>query len=90
MFLRIKEMIVKEFIQVFRDRRMLAIIFITPVIQMLAFGYAATTDVNNISTAVYDLDKSLESRELVRRLESSGYFTVKVHVEQADEIQDLL
>ncbi len=90
MFLRIKEMIIKEFIQVFRDRRMLAIIFVTPVIQMLAFGYAAITDVSNIPTAVYDLDKSLESRELVRRLESSGYFSVGVHVEQAGEIQDLL
>ncbi|VAX30595.1 Domain of unknown function / Efflux ABC transporter, permease protein [hydrothermal vent metagenome] len=90
MLMRIKEMIIKEFIQVFRDRRMLAIIFITPVIQMLAFGYAATTDVTDITTAVYDLDKSFESRELIRRIESSGYFRVKVDVEHADEIQYLL
>ena len=74
---RIKQMIIKEFIQVFRDKRMLAIILVTPVIQLLAFGYAVTTDVNHITTAVYDLDRSYESRELVRRLESSGYFNVK-------------
>lgn len=90
MFERIKQMIIKEFIQVFRDRRMIAIVFFTPVMQLLAFGYAVTTDVNNISTAVYDLDKSYESRELMRRLESSGYFNVRYFAESPDEIQELL
>lgn len=90
MFERIKQMVIKEFIQVFRDKRMIAIIFIIPVIQLLAFGYAVTTDVNNISTAIYDLDKSYESRELVRRLESSGYFSVTFFAESPDEIKELL
>jgi len=83
-------MIVKEFIQVFRDKRMIAIVFFTPIMQLLVFGYAVTTDVNNIPTAIYDLDKSNESRELVRRLESSGYFDIKYFAESYDEIQDLL
>ncbi len=83
-------MIIKEFIQVFRDRRMIAIVFFTPVMQLFAFGYAVTTDVNNISTAIYDLDKSYESRELMRRLESSGYFNVRYFAESPDEMQELL
>lgn len=90
MFERIKHMLIKEFIHVFRDKRMKAIVFGVPVIQMLAFGYAVTTDVKNISTAVYDLDRSYESREVVRRLESSGYFNVRYYVDSSGEMQDLL
>ncbi len=87
---RIKQMVVKEFIQIFRDKRMKAIIFVIPVIQTMVFGYAVTTDVNNIPTAVYDLDRSSESRELVRRLVASGYFSIRNYVSSPAEIQDLL
>lgn len=90
MWERIRQMIVKEFIQVFRDKRMAAIVFVTPVMQLLAFGYAVTTDVTSISTAVYDLDRSHESRELVRRLEGSGYFDVDYSVESTTQLQELL
>jgi len=83
-------MLIKEFIHVFRDKRMKAIVFGVPVLQMLAFGYAVTTDVKNIATAVYDLDRSYESREVVRRLESSGYFDVRYYVDSSREVQDLL
>lgn len=83
-------MVIKEFIQIFRDKRMKAIVFFTPIMQLLAFGYAVTTDVNNISTAIYDLDKSYESREIARRLESSGYFSIRYFTESPDEAQYLL
>ena len=56
MFERIQTILVKEFKQVFRDPRMKRMIFIAPVLQVLIFGYAATTDVKNIPTAIYDLD----------------------------------
>ncbi|GER94028.1 ABC transporter permease [hot springs metagenome] len=91
MFERIKQMVLKEFIHVFRDKRMIAIVFFTPVIQLLVFGYAVTTDVNNISTAIYDLDSSsYESRELIRMLESSGYFKVRCYAESPDELMELI
>jgi len=83
-------MIIKEFIQIFRDRRMKAIIFGVPIMQLIVFGYAVTTDVNNISTAFYDLDRSNESRELARRLESSGYFTIRYSPGSSGEIRELL
>ena len=85
---RIKQMVIKEFIQVFRDRRMKAIVFVIPIMQLMVFGYAVTTDVNHITTAFYDLDKSYESRELARRLESSGYFNIAYFPESPKEIQD--
>lgn len=87
---RIKQMVIKEFIQVFRDKRMKAIVFVIPLIQTMVFGYAVTTDINNITTAYYDLDKSYESRELARRLESSGYFRIKHIPGSVKEMQELV
>lgn len=83
-------MVIKEFIHVFRDKRMKAIVFVTPIMQLLAFGYAVTTDVDRIAVAVYDLDRSMESRELVRNFEASGYFKVNYFAETPNDIQNLL
>ncbi|MHB8844257.1 MAG: ABC transporter permease [Nitrospirota bacterium] len=87
---RIKQMVLKEFIQIFRDKRMKAIVFVIPLLQTMVFGYAVTMDVNRIPTAVYDLDRSFESRELVRRLTASGYFDVLHHPGSPDEVRELL
>jgi ABC-2 type transport system permease protein len=76
MWERVYRMLVKEFIQVLRDPRMKAMIFVMPVLQLILFGYAVTTDVERIRTAVYDLDRSPESRALVERFTASGYFSV--------------
>jgi ABC-2 type transport system permease protein len=76
MFERLKAMLHKEFRQVLRDPRMRAVIFIMPVVQMLVFSYAATTDVKDITTAVYDLDRTPQSRELLRAFEYSRYFRI--------------
>jgi ABC-2 type transport system permease protein len=74
-------MLVKEFQQIFRNPRMRFVLFGTPIIQMLVFGYVVSMDVRNIRTAVADYDNSVESRELVSRFERSGYFDI---VERAD------
>jgi ABC-2 type transport system permease protein len=87
---RIKQMVVKEFIQIFRDKRMKAIVFIVPVMQTLVFGYAVTTDVNNVPAAVYDLDQSSESRELIRRFSASGYFDINSTPIPLFKLQDAL
>jgi ABC-2 type transport system permease protein len=44
MWERIKHMLIKEFIEVFRDPRMKAMIFVVPIMQLLIFSYAASTD----------------------------------------------
>src|SRR6266508_3792308 len=87
---RIKQMVIKEFIQILRDRRMKAIVFVIPVLQTLVFGFAVTTDVNNIPTAVVDLDNSFESRELAGRFASSGYFKIVASPTTPGEVQELL
>jgi ABC-2 type transport system permease protein len=87
---RIKQMVIKEFIQILRDKRMKAIVFVVPVLQTLVFGFAVTTDVNNIPTAVIDLDNSFESRELAGRFASSGYFTILSSPTTPGAVQELL
>jgi ABC-2 type transport system permease protein len=89
-FERIKRIIIKEFIQAFRDKRMRFFLFVPPLVQLLVFGYVVSLDVNNISTAFLDLDKSSESRELARRLEASGYFTITHSPTSVGEIRELL
>ena len=66
----------KEFIQVFRDRNMLRLIFVMPVIQLLLFGYVVNTDVKEVELDVYDFDRSAESRDLINSLKAGGYFIV--------------
>ena len=69
----------KEFIQIIRDPRALSIAFILPVIMLILNGYAITTDVKHIETAVLDRDLSSESRQLINRISNSGYFNIKVY-----------
>lgn len=90
MFERITHMLVKEFIQILRDPRMRTVIFVMPLVQTLVFGYAVTTDVTHIPTAIFDLDNSRASRELVARFTGSGYFDVVAYVDRKEEAQDLV
>ncbi|GJQ60688.1 MAG: ABC transporter permease [Candidatus Scalindua sp. AMX11] len=87
---RIKHILIKEFIQIFRDPKMKGMIFLTPIIQVLVFGYAVTTDVKHIATAVYDLDNSVVSRELVSRFVNSGYFDIVEYIESEGRDQYLI
>ncbi|UCD63925.1 MAG: ABC transporter permease [Candidatus Zixiibacteriota bacterium] len=65
----------KEFIQVFRDRNMLRIVFAMPIIQLLLFGYVVNLEVKNIRLDVYDFDQSRLSREFVSSTKAGGYFS---------------
>jgi ABC-2 type transport system permease protein len=77
MLARLKQMLIKEFIQVFRDKRTRFVLFGPPIIQMLVFGYAATYEIHHVPTVVLDLDHSQESRDLISRFTSSPYFDVQ-------------
>jgi len=87
---RIRHMLVKEFIQVFRDKRTRFTLFGPPVIQMLIFGYAATLDIRHVPTAVLDLDNTQESRDLISRFAASPYFDVRAHLDNRRQIGELI
>ena len=74
---RLRALLVKEFIQMGRDRLTLAIMGLLPVIQLLIFGFAINTEVKHLPTAVFDQSVSAESRELIRGFQSTGYFDIR-------------
>lgn len=90
MLARMKQMVVKEFIQVFRDKRTRFILIIPPIIQMLVFGYAANYEIHHVPTVVLDYDHSQESRELISRFQSSPYFEVEPLAENSRQISRLI
>jgi len=90
MFDRLRQMLVKEFLQVFRDPRMRMVIFVIPCVQTLVIGYAVTTDVKHVRTAVYDLDNSMDSRDLVARFAASEYFDVVARPGTEAEVRRLM
>ena len=74
---RLRALLVKEFIQMGRDRLTLAIMGLLPVIQLLIFGFAINTEVKHLPTAVFDQSVSAESRELIQGFQSTGYFDIR-------------
>lgn len=90
MFGRLKQMLIKEFIQVFRDKRTRFILIGPPIIQMLIFGYAATYEIRSVPTVLLDLDRSQESRDLLSRFSSSPYFDVKRQLTDSRQLGDLI
>ena len=72
--LRVREVVVKEFRQLFRDPRMSRVMFVAPILQLMLFGYAVSTDVRNTSTFVVDQDRTSASRAVTQRLTAGGRF----------------
>ena len=87
---RLKQMLIKEFIQVFRDKRTRLLLFAPAIIQMLIFGYAATFEIRHVATVVLDLDHSQESRDLVSRFVSSPYFDVQHHLTNPHQVEEFI
>lgn len=80
----------KEGLQIMRDRRTLALVFIMPIMQLLLLGYAATSDVRNIPLAVLDQDKSPASRKLLDSFRTADYFRQAFDVTSEDELRTLI
>lgn len=70
-------MMQKEFRQIFRDRPMMGIIFIVPLVQLLILAFAITTDVKHIKMSVVDFDKSAISREIINAFSQTERFDIK-------------
>ncbi|MEW6231180.1 MAG: ABC transporter permease [Chloroflexota bacterium] len=80
----------KEFIHIRRDPRTLALVFLMPVVQLFLFGYALSTDVKHIATALWDQEKTAPSRELVEAFRRSQYFDFVWDAENYDQIASLI
>jgi len=87
---RVFSIIRKEFVQLFRDPRTVALAVVIPIVQLFLLGYAATSDVRNISMAVWDQSKSPESRQLLDAFRAADYFTLDYFVGSQEEYQKLI
>jgi ABC-2 type transport system permease protein len=79
-------MVKKEMKQLVRDPKSRPIIFVSPIVQMILLGYAATTDVKDISTMVVDHDNTAESRALVDAFRSTDYFIITKRSERDQDV----
>ena len=79
--------IVKEFQQLRRDKRMIPAMIIGPIVQLLTLGFAANNDVTDIPMVLLDEDQGVASRALVDGFTASGYFRLVGTVRAASEIE---
>jgi drug efflux transport system permease protein len=87
---RIRTLIAKEFLAVWKDKKSRVVIIVPPLLQLLVFGYAATFDVNHVATAIYNEDTGLAARELIARFEGSPSFEVVSRLSREAGIQDVI
>jgi ABC-2 type transport system permease protein len=82
--------VVKEFIQMRRDRLTFAMMIGIPLVQLILFGYAINSDPKHLPTAMYSADNSVFSRTIVWGLRNSSYFDITREAKNEEEIQQLL
>ena len=87
---RVVTLVKKEFIQIRRDRRMLPILLVLPVMQLIILGYAVSSDIKHVSTVVCDLDRTPESRAFIDRFAATEYFDIRYRVNDERRIKDLM
>ncbi len=90
MLRRLRYIVRKEMTQMFRDRASIRIMVLTPVLQLLIYGYVVTTDIKLIPVVLCDQDHTQDSRQLVEHLTNSGYFRVIGHVDSEPQIDPWL
>ena len=66
----------KEFYHIFRDRRTMLILLGMPIVQIILFGFAITTEVKNVRVAVLDPSNDVITRRIIDRMDASEYFSV--------------
>lgn len=87
---RVFELVRKEFLQVWRDPRLVRLILVAPILQLMLFGYAVSTDVRNVATFVVDHDRTATSRALLEAFTASGYFRITAGSARPADMVDAL
>jgi len=87
---RLRLIIWKELLQLRRDRLLLPLIFMMPVMYVIMFGYVVGSDVRNLPTAVIDHDNTVMSRRIADAFSASGYFVITAHPSSEASLQPLI
>ncbi|MDR9418563.1 ABC transporter permease [Gracilimonas sp.] len=81
--------VIKEFKQIYRDKRTLTVLFGMPVIMMVLFGFAIRNEINSAQIGILDLSKDEVTRTITEKLEASESFQVKAYLRSYDEVENL-
>ncbi len=90
MIARVWSVVIKEFIQIRRDPRTLAIVLALPVMQLILFGYAINTTVDHIATVVLDQARDAQSRRFLASFFNTGYFDMTAQVGSLNEVRQTI
>lgn len=88
MFKRIYRIIIKEFIQVWRDKKMRFFLIAPPLVQLIVYGYIINFDFTNVAVGIFDESRTMESRELINRFTSNQWFDIKYFISNHKELVD--
>jgi ABC-2 type transport system permease protein len=88
MWQRIFSIITKEFIQLRRDKRTLAMVIAIPIVQMALFGYALSTDIKNVPLVIWDASNTPESRDLIESFHQTEFFVINSYATDYNGIID--
>ncbi|KAA6308828.1 hypothetical protein EZS27_039575, partial [termite gut metagenome] len=78
----------KELYHILRDKRTMLILLVMPVVQILLFRFAVTTEVNNVQVAIFGPSKDISTQQIVERFEASNYFTVTHILSNSEDINN--
>src|SRR5208337_976785 len=90
MFRRLRHIIIKEFIQVWRDKKLRFFLIVPPLIQLMVYGYVVNFDIKHVATAIFDESRTMESRQLIQRFTSNDWFQVNYYLNSQRELLDLI
>lgn len=80
----------KEFIQIKRDKASFVLAFVAPFIMLMLFGYAVKMDIENVVIGILDMSNTLESREIIQKLQNTRYFKPNLFAQNQKEIDEWL
>ena len=79
----------KEFLHILRDKRTILILLVMPIVQIILFGFAITTEVRNIQIAVFDPSKDAATQQIKEQFRASEYFTLTEELTSPQQINDV-
>ncbi len=79
----------KEFYHIFRDKRTMLILLVMPIIQILLFGFAITTELRNVEVAVFDPSRDNATEQIKEHIEQSKYFHISKEIKSPENINDI-
>lgn len=77
----------KEFLHVLRDRGLLPLVILAPLIQLIMFGYVVSTDVENLSVAIVNHDRHQESRKIINQINATEFFNTQLFLTSKEEME---